>query len=143
MCCFIFLGIKFFFVSQEDILFTEKQLEERFSTAKTIPGTQKLHRFVPVDKTTLNVYDLSQSSISQSIRICDSDGDEGSTVFSSTEILSGSTYSQTRLLSHPRDCEKQVTISGVDIKRSCAVHVVGGRELAGVFYLCDYKRSVT
>jgi hypothetical protein len=91
----LFSGIKFFFVSQEEVLSTEKQLEDRFSAAKTIPGTQKLHRFVPIDNTTMRVYDLSQSSISQSVTVCDTDGGESSGEFGtadSTEILPGSTY---------------------------------------------------
>ena len=91
----LFSGIKFFFVSQDDVLSTEKQLKERFSAAKTITGTQKLHRFVPNDKTTLRVYDLSQSSISQAVTVCYTEGDESSREFNNvdcTEILPGSTY---------------------------------------------------
>ena len=58
-------------------------------------GTQKLHRFVPIDKTTLRVYDLSQSSISQAVTVRYTEGDESSREFSNvycTEILPGSTY---------------------------------------------------
>ena len=60
-----------------------------------IPGTQKFHRFVPIDNTTLTVYHFSQSSISQSVKVCDTDGSESSSELGnadSTEILPGSTY---------------------------------------------------
>ena len=50
--------------------------EERFSHAKTISGTQKLHRFVPINNTELTVYDLSQSSVSTTVTICDFDNDQ-------------------------------------------------------------------
>lgn len=93
MCCLIFVsGIKFFFVSQEDVLSTEKQLEERFSAARTIPGTQKFHRFVPIDNTTLRVYDLSQSSISQSVTVCNTESSSEFDNADVAEILPGSTY---------------------------------------------------
>ena len=58
-------------------------------------GTQQLHRFGPIDKTTLRVYDLSQSFISQAVTVCYTEGDESSREFSNvdcTEILPGSTY---------------------------------------------------
>jgi hypothetical protein len=44
---------------------------------------------------TLRVYDLSQSSISQSVKVCDTDSDESYSELGkadSTEILPGSTY---------------------------------------------------
>ena len=58
-------------------------------------GTQQLHRFVPIDKTTLRVYDLSQSSVSQAVTVCYTGGGESSREFRNvvcTEILPGSTY---------------------------------------------------
>jgi hypothetical protein len=90
-----FSGIKFFIVSHDDILTAEKQLQDRFSAAKTIPGTQKLHRFVPIDNTQLMVYDLSQSSISKVVTVCDTDDGQDITEIKdkdSMEISPGATF---------------------------------------------------
>jgi len=56
---------------------------------------KKWHRLVPSDNTTLRVYDLSQRSISQSVKAYDTDGDESSSGLGnadSTEILPGCAY---------------------------------------------------
>lgn len=42
-------NIKCFFVSSDDISQTEIALGSRFQSSKTLPGTQKIHCFVPVD----------------------------------------------------------------------------------------------
>ena len=52
-------GIKFFNVSPDDVTKTAVELQGRFDTAITVKGTQQFHRFVPVSKSMLQVYKLS------------------------------------------------------------------------------------
>lgn len=59
-----------FYVTQEEIHSSEEKLQERFSVAKTIPGTQKLHRIIPVSTNELKVFPLSQSTMTQNVAIC-------------------------------------------------------------------------
>jgi hypothetical protein len=90
-----FPGIKFFFVNQEDVLSTEKLLEERFSLLKRFWAHKNCLVLFPLTNTTLRVYDLSQRSISQSVKAYDTDGDESSSGLGnadSTEILPGCAY---------------------------------------------------
>ena len=51
--------IKTFFVSDQDVQATRSSLEERFSSAKVIVGTQRFHRFVPGQNGILSVYETS------------------------------------------------------------------------------------
>ena len=94
MFCFI-SGIKFFFVSQDDILSAEIQLQSRFSAAKTVPGTQKLHRIISININQLRIFDTSQSSASRVVKICDTEGnqsiDQEEDTENSIEILPGAT----------------------------------------------------
>ena len=54
----------FSYCSSEDYKSEEQLLEERFQQSRTIPGTRKLHSFIPLRKTALStrVYSLSTSS---------------------------------------------------------------------------------
>ena len=54
-------GITFKFITTEEWGNEETLLQERFSKAKTIAGTQRLHCFVPVDTSTLHVQEYSAS----------------------------------------------------------------------------------
>ena len=54
-------GITFKFITTEEWGNEETLLQERFSKAKTIAGTQRLHCFVPVDTSTLQVQEYSAS----------------------------------------------------------------------------------
>ena len=54
-------NIKIFFVSTEEVNVNEEQLRKRFENAKTVPGTQSFHKFVPVDTKTIEAFELSNS----------------------------------------------------------------------------------
>eukprot|EP00731_Ephydatia_muelleri_P008474 Em0004g812a len=54
-------GITFKFITTEEWGNEETLLQERSSKAKTIAGTQRLHCFVPVDTSTLQVLEYSAS----------------------------------------------------------------------------------
>lgn len=58
-----------FYISQEEVNSSEKMLEGRFSIARTIPGTQKLHRIIPISTNQLIVFSLSQSTSSQTVKV--------------------------------------------------------------------------
>ena len=56
--------VAFNYCSSEDYKSEEQLLEERFQQSRTIPGTRKLHSFVPLTKATIStkVYSLSAAS---------------------------------------------------------------------------------
>jgi len=47
-----------FFVPEEEVQTSENNLQERFSTAKTISGTQCLHRVIPINNSLLKVLNI-------------------------------------------------------------------------------------
>jgi hypothetical protein len=51
--------IKYFFVTESELEDAQKRLEPRFKDSTTISGTQKLHRFVPLNKEEIMVYPIS------------------------------------------------------------------------------------
>ena len=63
--------------------------EIRFASAKTIPGTQKFHRFIPLDEFQLSVFDISNSVVTTTMAICEKNVDARET---SLEIFQGVTY---------------------------------------------------
>ncbi|KAL5503683.1 hypothetical protein EMCRGX_G010672 [Ephydatia muelleri] len=77
-------GITFKFITTNEWSIEETLLKERFSKAKTIAGTQRLHSFVPVDTTTLQVREYSASYdsrteavqvvVSPQVKMCDIKG---------------------------------------------------------------------
>ena len=69
--------IKTFFVPNEEVEATGKFLEERFSQAVTIPGTQKHHRFVPVGSGELEIYEISDSEEKHRVKITKEAGPRG------------------------------------------------------------------
>ena len=58
-------GISFEYLTANDWQIESTILKERFSNAKTIPGTQKLHCFKPLSTNELQVQDYSSSSVSR------------------------------------------------------------------------------
>ena len=56
-------GISFEYLTANDWQIEYTILKERFSNAKTIPGTQKLHCFKPLSMNELQVQDYSSSSV--------------------------------------------------------------------------------
>ena len=58
-------GISFEYLTANDWQIESTILKERFSNAKTIPGTQKLHCFNPLSTYELQVQDYSSSSVSR------------------------------------------------------------------------------
>lgn len=72
-------GITFFYVTSEQITECASKLEDRFGMAETIKGTQQYHRYVPVSKSTLHVYNLSsQAQPPALVHVSKSDGQEPS-----------------------------------------------------------------
>lgn len=51
--------IKYFFITAQEVEEAEQLLNARFAESKVIPGTQKLHRVVPLNKEELLVYQIS------------------------------------------------------------------------------------
>lgn len=51
--------IKYFFVSKLEVEDSEHNLRSRFTNSRTIQGTQKFHRFVPLNKKEIMVYPFS------------------------------------------------------------------------------------
>ena len=51
--------MKFFFVTASEFKEVEQQIEHRFKDRRAIPGTQKFHRFVPINKEELMVHPIS------------------------------------------------------------------------------------
>jgi len=60
-CVSTFQNIHFFFVSDDEITIAREHLQQRFSAAITIKGTQRFHRFKPISSTKIEVYDLSSN----------------------------------------------------------------------------------
>ena len=53
----------------------KKNLEERFAKCRTIPGTRKLHSFIPVSKDRITVKAFSSSTTSKEERVSCEDDD--------------------------------------------------------------------
>lgn len=62
-------GIFFLYSSTEEWLNEKTLLKERFDTASTIPGTQKLHSFVPISLSELQVKFVSNITDFQTVRV--------------------------------------------------------------------------
>lgn len=78
-CLTAFPNIRFNFVSEEEINTKDKFLEERFSSALTIKGTQSFHRFVPISNCKLKVSALSTSEphvVNISVETTDDEADQ-------------------------------------------------------------------
>lgn len=52
-------GVHFHFVSNETIQEVDAALQQRFSECRTLKGTQRYHRYVPLSTTTLVVHEVS------------------------------------------------------------------------------------
>ena len=53
-CCKINIqGIKFFFITKDELTKTQESLDDRFATAITIPGTMSYHEFIPLSENTI------------------------------------------------------------------------------------------
>ena len=65
----------FEYCSTEDYKREQAYLEERFQRSRTIPGTRKLHSFVPISKDRVRTRVFSSSSISKEKRVasCESE----------------------------------------------------------------------
>lgn len=61
--------IIFKFVSNERVISVRKSLQERFSRAVTVKGTQRFHRFVPLDDCSLHAFDISSMSAGKRVRV--------------------------------------------------------------------------
>ena len=46
-------GIKFIFITKDELTKTQESLEDRFAKAMTIPGTRSYHEFIPLNKNTI------------------------------------------------------------------------------------------
>ena len=64
----------FSYCSSEDYKIEEQLLEERFQQSRTIPGTRKLHSFIPLSKTAISTkaYSLSTFSKEERVSVLDS-----------------------------------------------------------------------
>ena len=63
-------GMDFEFVeSKEHDLLEAKELEQRLARSRTVPGTQKLHCFIPTSAHTVEVKLFSYSTVSRSERV--------------------------------------------------------------------------
>ena len=62
-------GIFFLYSSTEEWLNEKTLLKERFDTASTIPGTQKLHSFLPISLSELQVKFVSNITDFQTVRV--------------------------------------------------------------------------
>ena len=58
-------AVSFEYCSTEDYKREQAYLEEQFQRSQTIPGTHKLHSFVPISKDRVKVRVFSSSSISK------------------------------------------------------------------------------
>ena len=67
--------VAFSYFSSEDYKSEEQLLEERFQQSRTIPGTRKLHSFVPLTKTTIStkVYSLSAAFKVERVSVLESE----------------------------------------------------------------------
>lgn len=69
-------AVHFGYCSLVDYELEEKNLEERFAKSRTIPGTRKLHSFIPVSKHRITVKAFSSSTTSKEERVsCENDDD--------------------------------------------------------------------
>ena len=69
-------AVHFGYCSLVDYELEEKNIEERFAKSRTIPGTQKLHSFIPVSKDRITVKAFSSSTLSKEERVsCEVDVD--------------------------------------------------------------------
>ena len=68
--------INFKFCTLDDYKRAELFLQDRFQRSKTIPGTQKLHCFVPLTNTTLRTKPYSNSSIQKEEKVALVEADE-------------------------------------------------------------------
>ena len=69
-------AVHFGYCSLVDYEVEEKNIEERFAKSRTIPGTQKLHSFIPVSKDRITVKAFSSSTLSKEERVsCEVDDD--------------------------------------------------------------------
>ena len=59
-CITNFQKIVFYNLKKEKICETRQELEERFSTAKTVPGTRSFHHFIPVSENTIATKRISE-----------------------------------------------------------------------------------
>ena len=66
-------AVSFEYCSTEDYKREQAYLEERFQRSRTIPGTRKLHSFVPISKDRVRTRVFSSSSISKEEASCESD----------------------------------------------------------------------
>jgi len=65
-----------FFVPEEEVQTSENNFQERFSTAKTISGMQKLHQVIPIKNRLLKLSTLSQSLETMTVAVCSLDSSE-------------------------------------------------------------------
>ena len=67
--------IVFTYCTTDDYKITESFLDNRFQKSKTIPGTQKLHCFIPLTKNTLHTKVFSNSKIlkEEKVTLCETD----------------------------------------------------------------------
>ena len=59
----------FGYCSNEDYAREQSNLERRFQLSHTIPGTRKLHYFVPISDSTVEVKFYSSSDVSRKERV--------------------------------------------------------------------------
>ncbi len=57
------------FSTQAEYQSEAERLEQRFSTGKTVKGTQRLHSFIPVSLTSLDTKELSSSEESRRVKV--------------------------------------------------------------------------
>ena len=62
-------AVHFEYCSSEDYTREQSSLEQRFALSRTIPGTRKLHSFVPLSDSTVQVKHYSTSDISRKERV--------------------------------------------------------------------------
>lgn len=62
-------GIKFFFVSNKEVLKREKFLKRRYDKSIVITNTREHHRVVPFDKTALDCYEISDNYNFQRLKV--------------------------------------------------------------------------
>ena len=68
-------AVHFDYCSSDDYEAEEKKLEERFAKSRTIPGTRKLHSFIPVSNDRIKVKVFSLSTTSREERVSCKDDD--------------------------------------------------------------------
>ena len=70
-------AVHFGYCSLVDYEVEEKNLEERFAKSRTIPGTRKLHSFIPISKDRITVKAFSSSTTSKEERAsCEVESDD-------------------------------------------------------------------